>query len=298
MADLAPWPPSITGMAVGIAVDSADSNLFVATDVVTRISLADCSVTRLNPIATGSVALDATRVYSVGPTGTVIACPQAGCGAGYATLASQDGGGSSGGAIGGGSGGAIAVDDAEVYWITPGQERIMKAGLDGGAPTELAAGSVSVNLGLTAGNVVYEGTSNSFGVLMSVTASGGTPAVRYTPDCTSVSTLTAVAGNAYFATYDGDVGQVSLATGAERTLGHGVNAVATALAADDSSLYWGIQSNAHPGTAIVTASLQGGALTTLASTLGTCGAGSVSGIAVDKNNVYFAAGTSLYKVAK
>jgi hypothetical protein len=48
----------------------------VATDVVTRISLADCSMTALNPVASGSVALDATRVYSVGPTGTVIACSQ------------------------------------------------------------------------------------------------------------------------------------------------------------------------------------------------------------------------------
>jgi hypothetical protein len=218
--------------------------------VVTAVSLADGSQRTLNPISANSLAMDATRVYSVSPgggnepQGLVISCPKTGCSPSYTTLATgQD-------AVWG-----VAVDDQNVYWTNQGGDAaVEKAPLTGGPAVKLTPVGSADNIVVAAGTVAYSGG----GGLMSVPTTGGSPSVLFAPaNGNSVSALATDGSNVYFTTTDGIVGRVPLGGGTAVTLATGQgNPTLFGLAVNSSNVYWASGAN---GT-IVTAPIGGGAV--------------------------------------
>jgi hypothetical protein len=269
--------------AASLAVDC--STLYVApyeVGVVTAFSLADGSQRTLNPVAATTLAMDATRIYSISPSGgnepqgLVVACPKTGCGSGYATLATGQAG------VWG-----VAADDASVYWTRQGPTGfVMKAPLDGGAPVTLWVGSGSATVwgGATVvavggGRVFYAASPPTGGaLLMSVPIAGGSPSVLFTPaGGNSIWVLATDADNVYFATTDGVVGQMPLHGGALVTLATGQGNALSTIGLDAQYVYWGT----YAGD-VVSTPIGGGILTTLAS-----GQSPVMSVAVDADNVYW-----------
>jgi len=286
--------PTLLGQTMSAAFIAVDcSTLYVApyeVGVVTAFSLADGSSRTLNPVAATTLAIDATRVYSVSPSGgnepqgLVIACPKTGCGAGYTTLASGQTG------VWG-----VAVDDASVYWTVQGPSAsVLKAPLSGGPPVTLVADGGGANVvAVAGGNVFYAGINSGSGgsaLLMSVPVAGGSPTVWFTPTTgNSVEALATDADNVYWATTDGLVYELPLVPGPRVTLASGQGNGVSTIATDAQYVYWGTSAGD-----LVKAPIGGGKLTTLAS-----GQTPVTSVAVDTDNVYwssFGAGTVMMRV--
>ena len=260
-----------------LAVDC--SNLYVAPyeiGVVTAVSLADGSQRTLNPVSANSLAMDATRIYSVSPgggdeaQGLVLACPKSGCTPSYTTLAT-----------GQTNVWGVAVDGQNVYWTNQGAPgAVMKAPLAGGAPTTLVGAGSAASIAAAGGSVIYSGyVTTGSALLMSVPIAGGPAQVLFTPDNgNSVESLAVDASNAYFVTTDGIVGQVPLGGGTVVTLATNQGNGILGMTVDSGRLYWAANSN---GT-IVSIPIGGGATTTLAS-----GQPGPVGVAVDSTNVYW-----------
>jgi hypothetical protein len=263
---------------------------------VTRVSLADCSTTALNPIAGNGVAIDATRVYSASPLGgdepqgLILACPKTGCASGYTTLAS-----------GASNVSWLAVDGANLYYTTQGAAgSLVKLPLAGGPATTLATGGPAWDLAVGGDRIAYIGaldTSGGAGLLLAIPTTGGTPTALFgATGGNGVWSVVADEQNAYFSTTDGVVGQVPLSGGTATTLatdqGNGA-----AIAVDDANVYWGAlptASSEGPVSWIRRAPKGGGAVSTLATFQG----GSVAGITAGADRVvYFTANSTVYALA-
>jgi hypothetical protein len=265
----------VPGQPTVLAVDC--ENLYVAPyeiGVVTAVSLADGSQKTLNPVSGNSLAMDATHVYSVSPSGgdeaqgLVLACPKAGCTPSYSTLAT-----------GQMNVWGVAVDSENVYWTNQGPPgAVMKAPLGGGAPTTLVGSGSATSIATAGGSVVFAGdVTTGSALLMSVPVDGGPARVMFTPDSgNSVVGLTVDSSNAYFGTTDGVIGQVPLAGGTAVTLATNQGGGLLQMAVNSRNLYWAANGN------IVTVPIGGGATTTLAT-----GQSNPVGVAVDAANVYW-----------
>ena len=258
---------NVSGPA-GLAVDAL--NLYVATyevGPVYRVPLDGSAVTTLDPLSASTIAIDATRVYTVSDGGQVIACAKTGCGGNYTVLASgQD------------EAWGIAVDDVNVYWSRQSAgASIAMVPLAGGTPTTLVS-TVSATSIVAAGGTVFFtgfvfGSSDDHAHLMSVPAAGGTPTVIIDgPE--SVSSLTADAQNLYFLVGT-TLEKMPIAGGSPTTLA--TDAGGFQLALDAANVYFAGASG------IESVPIAGGPVTTIVAGQGG------SGLAVDANSVYWTA---------
>ncbi|HEY6460471.1 MAG TPA: hypothetical protein VIY73_09980 [Polyangiaceae bacterium] len=224
-----------------------------------------------------TVAVDDTEVYSVDPSGTVLACPKSGCTGAPRTVAS--GTGSMG----------IAVDDTNVYWAGNGVYAAPKAG---GSTTTLTEAGDPYEVAVDDSYVYW--TDNG-GPVMRVAKGGGTP--QKIADTTPQNSfgpmgIAVDCANAYFLTSDGKVWQVPKDGSAPPVV----------LASDGGNEPWGIAvdganvyyaANGPSGGGVESVPIGGGCVTVLAS-----GVGYVAGVAVDAKNVTFASGSSVLSVPK
>lgn len=286
IATTCPSAPIVGPSAPGLLATLPSSVAFLAVDcnslyvapyevgVVTAVSLANGATTVLNTVAATTVAIDATRVYSVSPggggepQGLVTACPKTGCGGGYTTIAS-----------GQTNVWGVAVDSENVYWTSQGPPAaVSKAPVGGGAPTVLVGPGSASWITVSGGQVLYSGFGNGNGaaLLMSVPVVGGTATTLFTPNPNnSVGAIASDGTNAYFVTTDGIVGKVPLAGGAAVTLA-ATGSFIDSVAVDTTDVYWTSQYG------IARVPVGGGAVSTIATAQS-----NPSGLVVDANNVYW-----------
>jgi hypothetical protein len=271
----------------GIAVDA--TNAYVASyeiGPVYKVPLDGSLPTVLDSLSATTIAIDATRVYTVSPSGgnapqgLVVACAKSGCDGNYTTLASGQNG------VWG-----IAVDDSNVYWTSqmsnsPGG--LMKAPLDGGSAVPLVAATSANAIAVAGGFVFFAGSlGQAQWNLFRVPVGGGTPVALQVEGSAAdsgagtVSTVAADDRNAYYETNDGVVGQVPVDGGAPLTLFTSAHQGPPGLqiAVDAQRVYF------IDGQAIRSVPIGGGPSTTIADNQS-----APDGVAVDGNYVYWTNG--------
>jgi hypothetical protein len=246
-----------------------------------KVPLGGGPAIELDALSATTVAVDATRAYTVSPvgngdsTGLVVACAKAGCGGNPTIIAS-----------GQGQVWGIAVDDANVYWSRLGAGGgVMKAPVTGGTPTVLASGMSASRIVAGKGFVLFE---EDTGALKKVSAAGGTP--ETVVDAQFVGPIGALTADDESAYYEGSgvIGRVPFAGGPPSKLAV-VGSDVRAIAVDCTNVYVA----EYDSGSILAVPKEGGAITTFVT-------GQLpEAVAVDHANVYWVnSDGSIMKAAK
>jgi hypothetical protein len=225
---------------LNIALDSDSAYVADSSEGVIRVALDGSGKTSLDLPSAEVVAVDSTRVYTLGgdgrtPVGLVAACDKSRCSSGdYTTVASNQVGALD-----------IAVDDTSVYWAGPAPVGVTKVALAGGMPTQLVPGFSAALLAVAGGKVFFAGAAGRYespSSLLSVPVSGGPVSTVFSPasPTTSVNSLVADSQYVYFGVDDGRLGKAPLGGGPATILATGLPAFGGGfqIAVDASHVYF------------------------------------------------------------
>jgi len=182
---------------------------------------------------------------------------------------------------------AVASDGLHVYWASKMTGKIMKAGVNGGTPIELAGNQKWPSTGLAVDAThVYWNTVSTDGTLMKVSSSGGQPESLIGSGVNGIRSI-AVDANAVYYTNNtgGTIGRYDLAANSPSVLVSGLTGPMM-IAIDADNVYW-----TELQGRVKKVPKAGGASTQLAE-------GAAGGaIAVTTGGVYWLAGEAVMKVA-